>query len=370
MTPDRRKPEIREIAVDRIEVGNRLRQPTEEQIAALAASMSEIGQRTPITVRVHDKLERDGRIERGVPVLIAGATRLAAAKKLGQATIAAFVLHDDNAMITLPIAAIPPSGVWVKPEFLEIAVQKRRAGDELEPVRVRQGLGPDGVVYKVVEGHRRLEAARRLGLQEIDAVVVAGLEDALWEVDENLARAELTAAQIAEHTARRKELWERRQETGGSTCATSLADGRGAGPQHQKGFAAETAEKTGRSKATINKALARAEKIAPDVLHAVTGTKLDTGASLDKLARLPAEEQRQVAKDVAEGKLTAISPPRQVVVLGPEPVSRHNQILDILRTHIPRSELNRLLSLAASLPAGTTLQMILRAALRDDGARA
>ena len=41
---------------------------------------------------------------------------------------------------------------------------------------------------------------------------------------------------------RRKKLWEKRQETGGASRATSLTDGRKAGPQHQKSFAADTAE--------------------------------------------------------------------------------------------------------------------------------
>tara|TARA_R110002072_G_scaffold6816_7_gene38691 strand:- start:5807 stop:6424 length:618 start_codon:yes stop_codon:yes gene_type:complete len=55
-------------------------------------------------------------------------------------------------------------------------------------------------------------------------------------------RARVT--EVAEHLAKRKELWEARkaQETGGSTCATSLSDGRVAGPQHEDGFATETAK--------------------------------------------------------------------------------------------------------------------------------
>jgi 7-cyano-7-deazaguanine synthase in queuosine biosynthesis len=79
--------------------------------------------------------------------------------------------------------------------------------------------------------------------------------------------AELTPAQVAEHNRERKRLWEAKQ-IGGATCPTNdlRKDGRHKGPQHQKAFAADTAEKTGQDKRNINKAVARGEKIAPDVL--------------------------------------------------------------------------------------------------------
>lgn len=46
--------------------------------------------------------------------------------------------------------------------------------------------------------------------------------------------------------------------TGGATCASSLADGRKSGPQHQEQFAASTADVTGESKSQINRHVARA----------------------------------------------------------------------------------------------------------------
>lgn len=64
------------------------------------------------------------------------------------------------------------------------------------------------------------------------------------------------------------------------------------------GFASDTAAKTGQDKRTINRAVARGEKIAPDVLQSVKGTKLDTGTSLDKLAKLPVPEQRRAVSQV------------------------------------------------------------------------
>ena len=66
------------------------------------------------------------------------------------------------------------------------------------------------------------------------------------EIDENLARAELSPAEEAMHIARRKVVWddlqrEKAQETGARNSRSSLSDGREKGPQHERKFAAEVA---------------------------------------------------------------------------------------------------------------------------------
>ncbi|WP_300074736.1 hypothetical protein [uncultured Ruegeria sp.] len=43
---------------------------------------------------------------------------------------------------------------------------------------------------------------------------IAVLDCQLWEVDENLMRAELTPTQMGEHLVKRKELWEARELAG------------------------------------------------------------------------------------------------------------------------------------------------------------
>lgn len=65
------------------------------------------------------------------------------------------------------------------------------------PISVRMD---DGDVV-LVAGRHRLEAARRLGWDRIDAVYIDGDEtDArLWEISENLHRAELSPVERAEH---------------------------------------------------------------------------------------------------------------------------------------------------------------------------
>ena len=57
--------------------------------------------------------------------------------------------------------------------------------------------------YLLVTGRHRLEACRRLGMAHVDARIVDldGVRRKLWEIAENLHRAELTVAERSEHIA-------------------------------------------------------------------------------------------------------------------------------------------------------------------------
>lgn len=158
-------------------------------------------------------------------------------------------------------------------------------------------------VYRLVSGHSRLQAARMLGWETVPVSPqsFASEEDReLWEIDENLMRGELSPAEEAAHLSRRKELFLLMADTGGKTFPTSLADGRGAGPQHEKAFAADTASKTGETKRSINQKVARAEALGADI-HEVTGTSLDKGTELDALAKMTPEARRPLIQEAKRG---------------------------------------------------------------------
>lgn len=55
--------------------------------------------------------------------------------------------------------------------------------------------------------------------------------------------------------------------------------------QHDR-FTADTAAKTGQSERSIQRDAERGEKVIPEVIDMITGTKLDTGTYLDKLKKL------------------------------------------------------------------------------------
>lgn len=89
------------------------------------------------------------------------------------------------------------------------------------------------------------------------------------EIDENLARADLSPAQEAAHIARRKQIWE---EINSGQNLASIPKGRGR-PQE---FAAEVADVTHTSKSGVNQKLLRARELGPDI-NRIVGTSLDKG---------------------------------------------------------------------------------------------
>lgn len=188
-----------------------------KSVDALADSILAVGLRTPITVRIVDGWkDDDGLVVDGQPVLVTGAHRLEAVRKLGWKKVECFVFDDDD------------------------------------------------------------ESAAEM-----------------WEIDENLCRHELTATETAEHLARRKAIWEAR-ELAGTTCPTQPeTDSRGQkkSSQQSEGFATETAKATGKSKKDVNRSVKRGNDVCQEARDLIRNTKLDTGSTLDKLAKLEPDEQ-------------------------------------------------------------------------------
>lgn len=157
----------------------------------------------------------------------------------------------------------------------------------LQPVIVQETKLMRGGVfapgYRLVAGHHRVEACRRLGWQTIDAIElgeeVSFLEKELIEIDENLCRAELTPAQRAAAIKRRKEIWGALHPEGGKTVSTL-------GGEQKVGFAADTCAAAGLTKQAVNQHLSRAEALGDDLIK-VAGTSLDKGVELDALKAMP-----------------------------------------------------------------------------------
>jgi len=205
----------------------------------------------------------------------------------------------------------------IDPEKVAMLAESIAAIGLQQPISVWSPADGD---LNLIAGRHRFEAYKKLGeknpddyrWEEIDCVFLDmnDLDRQLWEIDENLIRSELSVSERDQHTLRRKELWTQRKEqeaidavseTGGASCPTSLSDGRKAGPQHRKSFAAETAEKTRQSKTTVNRSLARAKAIAPEIKKLVRRTELDKATYLNKLIKLTHDEQRaKVGSDLED----------------------------------------------------------------------
>jgi N6-adenosine-specific RNA methylase IME4 len=155
---------------------------------------------------------------------------------------------------------------------------------------------------RLVSGAHRLAAAKAIGWETIPCVV-APSDDAdmraLIEIDENLQRSDLTAAERAMHVSKRKEIYERlhpetRNGENQHTRVRKVCEPSGR-------FTEETAARTGKSERSIQLDAMRAAAI-PQIAETI-GTCLDIGEELDALAKLPHKRQAEIiAKAKSEPK--------------------------------------------------------------------
>lgn len=150
--------------------------------------------------------------------------------------------------------------------------------------------------FRLVAGHHRVAAMRKIGWAECSARVLpdstTALAAELMEIDENLCRAELSAAQRAKAIKRRKEIWEAMRPNQVAQVAPPEIGYRKPPPQSRE-FASDTASASGESKAQVNRHLARAEALGDD-LDEVAGTSLDKGVELDALKDMNPEDRREL----------------------------------------------------------------------------
>lgn len=164
----------------------------------------------------------------------------------------------------------------------------------INPIRVRRVNDE----YEVVAGAHRFQACQLLGWHEMPCIIVDDddLHAELAMLDENLCRAELSPADRAKQTARRKVIYleihpETAEHVAGGVAKNAAADFAAA-----PSFTKATAAVTGAAERTVRLDAERGEKVIDEVLGMIRGTKLDTGAYLDKIKRLPPNEQYLAAK--------------------------------------------------------------------------
>jgi ParB family chromosome partitioning protein len=178
---------------------------------------------------------------------------------------------------------------------------------------VRNARAQDG--YILIGGLHRLEAAKSLGWIEIEATIteLSGPSAVIAECDENLCGTNLSKAERALFTARRKAAYEalhpetkhggdrREQDPNIGLCS----------------FVDDTAERTGRSRSSVAADASRAKSIARDILDEIKGSAMDTGRNLDALAKMSKDEQREAivrARDIGLSR-------KRTVIIAPDPTN-------------------------------------------------
>ena len=158
----------------------------------------------------------------------------------------------------------------------------------------------------------------RLGELEIPVQEINDddLHAELAMIDENLCRAELSPADKARQTARRKVIYEAlHPDTRHGSPGVSRQVGDTRERTDTDRFTADTAARTGQSERTVQRNVERGEKVIDEVVDLVRGTRLDNGSYLDKIKVLsPNDQVTAVRRDLVGGSAHLQDAPKR---LGP-----------------------------------------------------
>jgi hypothetical protein len=195
------------------------------------------------------------------------------------------------------------------------------------PISVRSSVQG----WTLVAGRHRLAACIELGIKQIAVVVETSseLDARLWEIAENLHRAELTALERAEHVSQWIKL--RGERRAGASCdqadekldqvgpVSELIPARGG--RGREGGVRAAARELGISRAGALRAVQRVDRISPAVREVLREIPeiADNGVELDALAALPAEQQAAAVAVVQNGGAPSI---RAAIATSARPTGR------------------------------------------------
>lgn len=191
---------------------------------------------------------------------------------------------------------------------IEIGIRKRRLDEskvraladsfssigQLQPVTVSR----QNDKYYLIAGLHRLEAARLLGWQAIQAVEFEGdaVTVELAEIDENLMRNDLTVLEQGEHLARRQELIGFKR--GGDRRSEEFQSETVSLRKNQEDIAREI----GLTERAAQQRMQAARNIVPEVKDAIRDTEIANSITqLLELARMEPEKQIEVGRQIAGG---------------------------------------------------------------------
>lgn len=176
----------------------------------------------------------------------------------------------------------------------------------------------DGTLVLLAGAHR-LEMARRLGWDEIEAKVWTDVTDdwaRLIEIDDNLAGAEMNALDTAVFLATRKEVYERLHP---ETKATAFKGNQHTGKLASDivSFATSTAEKFGVSRRHVERMIAAGTALVPHQVHALrTAPRPVALKDLTEIARATPTERYGMVERLATGQAKSAAEARRALRAG------------------------------------------------------
>jgi ParB-like nuclease domain len=185
----------------------------------------------------------------------------------------------------------------------EIADSMKALG-QINPIIVRD-LNCDGAQMILVAGHHRLAAARLIGMKEVDVVIVEGedVECRLWEIAENLHRAELADGERREHIAE----WIKLTEAKGVSSQVGTKPN---GGRPESGINA-AAREIGVKKSEAHRAVKIMEKVTAVAVEAAKAAGIwDNTSAMEKVASYADDDQVEAVEAIVAEK-AAPKPKRQ-----------------------------------------------------------
>ncbi|RXT52927.1 hypothetical protein B6S44_19500 [Bosea sp. Tri-44] len=232
-------------------------------------------------------------------------------------------LTTSSPVFRVRLADIDTSGRLrpVDEAHAQLIAASMNEGRQIQPVVLR--VHPAGSGWKLVVGGHRHRAGEINGWDEIDAVAIECSDDQARqiEIDENLARKELTALERAQFLAERKRVYEalHPQTAHGKARKSKRNEGKVANFATFLSFAKEAAKQTDLAPRTIRLSIELAGKLSPDAVALIRGTKIaDNQAQLQALAALDGEQQLKVAREFAAGRATSVAKARVGAGIVPE----------------------------------------------------
>jgi ParB family transcriptional regulator, chromosome partitioning protein len=211
-------------------------------------------------------------------------------------------LPSMRVVVTIPINTIKiePGRRWLRDDDVSRLADSMLEIGMKTPITVRRvALG-----YRLVAGAHRLAAAQKLGWREIECLVMAFESDEkarMWELAENLHRAELSAVERAEHIAEWIRLTEKidnakLQSFQVETIESKRPDGRG---HRSESGVNKAARDLGISKGDAHRAV-KIASLTPEAKEAAVEVGLDDNqTALLRAAKAKPDDQTTAIRIIA-----------------------------------------------------------------------
>jgi ParB family chromosome partitioning protein len=208
-------------------------------------------------------------------------------------------------VVRVPVASVGVSDArraTLKEGVIEMLCASVARRGLLSPIRLRSSL-------ELVCGLHRLVVHERLGRPEIDAIICDGddVEIELDELEENLARKELTVLERARDERRRRDLYlllhpQTRRGVAGATARRADKE------QAKHVSFAETVALPGSGARMVQQRIQVAEALGDETAALLSGTPLaNNHRQLVELARLPNSLRHDVARVVVENPTATVA---------------------------------------------------------------